>query len=164
MIEFKQIICPVDFSESSVRALAYAAALARWYDAQLTVLHVVPTFEAMQVRGDLGEPIRVVTPMPREQVLDEMSRSLNLAALSPSATPIAESGDPQATIIDQALSNEGRSDCDGNPRPARVQAAAPRLGDRGGIARGALSGSDGATSRARWCLGGGDIQAHPLPD
>ena len=106
MIEFKQIICPVDFSESSVRALAYAAALARWYDAQLTVLHVVPTFEAMQVRGDLVEPIRVVTPMPREQVLEEMSRSLNLAALSPRATPIAESGDPQATIIDQALSKK----------------------------------------------------------
>ena len=106
MIEFKQIICPVDFSESSVRALAYAAALARWYDAQLTVLHVVPTFEAMQVRGDLVEPIRVVTPMPREQVLDEMSRSLNLAALSSLATPIAESGDPQATIIEQALSKK----------------------------------------------------------
>jgi nucleotide-binding universal stress UspA family protein len=104
VIEFKQIICPVDFSESSVRALAYAAALARWYDAQLTVLHVVPTFESMQVRGDLIEPIQVVTPMPREQVLEEMSRSLNLAALSPRASAIAETGDPQVTIIDQALS------------------------------------------------------------
>ena len=106
MIEFKQIICPVDFSESSVRAFAHAAAIARWYDAQLTVLHVVPTFEPMQVRGDLGEPVRVVTPMPREQVLEEMSRSLNLAAVSPRATPIAEAGDPQTTIIDQALSKK----------------------------------------------------------
>ncbi len=104
MIEFKQIICPVDFSESSARALAYAAALSRWYEAQLTVLHVVPTFETMQVRGDLAEPIRFVTPMPREQVLEEMNRSLNLAALSPGAVPIAASGDPQATIVDQALS------------------------------------------------------------
>ena len=76
MIEFKQILCPVDFSESSVRALTYAAAFARWYDAQLTVLHVVPTFESMQVRGGLIEPIRVVTPMPHEQVLQEMSRTL----------------------------------------------------------------------------------------
>lgn len=106
MIEFKQIICPVDFSESSVRAIAYAAALARWYDAQLSVLHVVPTFESMQVRGDLVEPVRVVTPMPREQVLEEMGRSLNLAALSPRATPIAEAGDPQATIVDQALAKK----------------------------------------------------------
>jgi nucleotide-binding universal stress UspA family protein len=106
MIEFKQIICPVDFSESSVRAFAYAAAFARWYDAQLTVLHVVPTFEPMQVRGDLAEPVRVLNPMPREQVLEEMSRSLNLAALSSRVTALAESGDPQATIIDQALSKK----------------------------------------------------------
>jgi nucleotide-binding universal stress UspA family protein len=106
MIEFKQIICPIDFSEPSVRAFAHAAAIARWYDAQLTVLHVVPTFEPIQVRGELAEPIRVVTPMPREQVLEEMTRSLNLPALSSRATPIAESGDPQATIIDQALSTK----------------------------------------------------------
>ena len=46
MIEFEQILCPVDFSESSIRSLAHAAALAQWYDAQLTVLHVAPTFDA----------------------------------------------------------------------------------------------------------------------
>ena len=105
MIRFNQIVCPVDFSESSVRAFAYAAAFARTYDAQLTVLHVVPTFDPMQVRGDLAEPVRVVTPMRREEVLEEMSRSLNLAALS-RATPLAESGDPQEAIIDQALSRK----------------------------------------------------------
>jgi nucleotide-binding universal stress UspA family protein len=60
----------------------------------------------MQVRGDLGDPVRVVTPMPQEQVLSEMIRSLNLAALSARATPIAEAGDPQATIIDQAVSKK----------------------------------------------------------
>jgi nucleotide-binding universal stress UspA family protein len=106
VIEFKQIICPVDFSESSVRAFAHAAAIARWYESQLTVLHVVPAFEPIQVRGDLGDPVRVVTPMPREQVLEEMSRTLDLAAVSPPATPLAEAGDPQATIIDQALSKK----------------------------------------------------------
>ena len=75
MIEFKQIICPVDFSESSIRAFAHAAAIAGWYDAQLTVLHVVPTFDPIQVRGDLGDPVRVFTPMPRDQVLEEMGSS-----------------------------------------------------------------------------------------
>jgi nucleotide-binding universal stress UspA family protein len=106
VIEFRQILCPMDFSESSIRALAYAAVVARWYDAQLTVLHVVPTFEPMQARGDLGEPVRLVTPIPREQVIAEMNRSLNLADLSPRATPLAEPGDPQSTIIDQALSKK----------------------------------------------------------
>jgi nucleotide-binding universal stress UspA family protein len=62
LIEFKQIICPVDFSESSVRAFAHAVAIAQWYDAQLTVLHVVPSFDPVQVRGDLTDPVRVVTP------------------------------------------------------------------------------------------------------
>jgi nucleotide-binding universal stress UspA family protein len=106
VIEFKQIVCPVDFSESSVSALAHAAALAQWYNAQLTVLHVVPTFEPMQVRGDLGDPIQIVTPMPREQVLEEMSRTLNLSVVSPRATPVAEQGDPRSTIIDQAISKK----------------------------------------------------------
>ena len=106
MIEFKQIICPVDLSDSSVRAFAHAAAIAQWYDAQLTVLHVVPTFEPIQMRGDLGDAVRVITPMPREQVLEEMSRTLNLAAASARATPIAEAGDPQSTIIDQAISKK----------------------------------------------------------
>ena len=110
MIEFKQIICPVDFCESSVRAFAHAAAIARWYDAQLTVLHVVPTFEPIQVRGDLGDPVRVVTPMPREQVLEEMSRTLNVAAVSPRATPIAEAGDPQTTIVADLLLADGKID------------------------------------------------------
>lgn len=93
-------------NESSVRALAHAAALARWYDAQLTALHVLPTFESMPVRGDIGEPPRIVTPLPRERVLEEMRRSLDLATLSPDASPVAESGDPHTTIIDHAVAEQ----------------------------------------------------------
>src|SRR5262245_24944090 len=105
MVEFRQILCPVDFSESSGRALAHAAALARWYDAQLIVLHIVPTFEPMPVRGDFGEPLHFVTPMSRDEVVADMTRLLNLAAVSPRATPVAEAGEPRATIIDHALSH-----------------------------------------------------------
>jgi nucleotide-binding universal stress UspA family protein len=43
MIEIKQVLCPVDFSDCSRRALARAVALARWFRAQLTVLHVAAT-------------------------------------------------------------------------------------------------------------------------
>jgi nucleotide-binding universal stress UspA family protein len=42
MVEFKHILCPIDFSDTSTRALIYAAAFATWYEAQLEVLHVVP--------------------------------------------------------------------------------------------------------------------------
>ena len=36
----RRVLCPVDFSEPSLRALHHAAALAAWYDAELHVLHV----------------------------------------------------------------------------------------------------------------------------
>lgn len=40
-ILFKEILCPVDFSDSSLHALAYAMSLAQEADARLTVLHVI---------------------------------------------------------------------------------------------------------------------------
>ena len=38
---FKQILCPVDFSDCSMQALNYAMSLAQEADAHLTVLHVI---------------------------------------------------------------------------------------------------------------------------
>lgn len=40
MSTIRRILCPVDFSDSTERCLAHAAALARWRQARLTVLHV----------------------------------------------------------------------------------------------------------------------------
>jgi nucleotide-binding universal stress UspA family protein len=38
---FKHILCPLDFSEASLRALRYALSLAQQADAELTLLHVL---------------------------------------------------------------------------------------------------------------------------
>jgi nucleotide-binding universal stress UspA family protein len=40
MITLKRILCPVDFSEPSKRALRHALAIARWHESHLTVLYV----------------------------------------------------------------------------------------------------------------------------
>lgn len=104
MIEFKQVLCPVDLSEASVRSLAHAAAVARWYDAQLTVLHVIPTFESLQVRGELGMPVGPVTSMAREQALDEVRQALDLMVKAPDAIVVVETGDASTAIVDQAVS------------------------------------------------------------
>ena len=105
MVEFKNILCPIDLSDASVRPLAYAAAFARWYGARLTVLHVVPTFDPMQVRsGSLGDPVRIVYPMPREEVLEELRRALDAAGIATlDVTLAAEAGDAGATIVDRAV-------------------------------------------------------------
>jgi nucleotide-binding universal stress UspA family protein len=42
MIEIRRVLCPIDFSPFSERALAYAMKIAVRYDATLQVLHVMP--------------------------------------------------------------------------------------------------------------------------
>jgi nucleotide-binding universal stress UspA family protein len=42
MPRIERILCAVDFSECSRRGIDYAVAMARWYNARVTALHVVP--------------------------------------------------------------------------------------------------------------------------
>jgi len=70
MIQIQRILCPIDFSDCSRRALDHAVALAKWYDATLTVFHVcapVPvsayatvasTIPASQVGGENVNDVR----------------------------------------------------------------------------------------------------------
>lgn len=105
MVEFKQILCPVDLSELSLRPLAYAAAFAALHDARLTALHVVPTFEPMQIRaGTLGYPVQIVQPVPKEEVLEALRKALEMvggSTLDPMVA--AEAGDAAEVIVDRAV-------------------------------------------------------------
>ena len=40
MLTLKRVLCPVDFSEPSRRALRYALTIARWHESELVVLHM----------------------------------------------------------------------------------------------------------------------------
>lgn len=55
MIKVTHVLCPVDFSPFSARALAHAAALARWYNARLTALHVWTDLVGFDVIPSLRE-------------------------------------------------------------------------------------------------------------
>jgi nucleotide-binding universal stress UspA family protein len=91
VVGFTHILCPIDFSESSTRALAHAVTLARWYESQLTVLHVVDV------------PVEFVSHETREEVLNKMRQIVEDAGVSPDAHLIAEAGDVSTAIVDQAL-------------------------------------------------------------
>jgi len=89
LIEFKHILCPIDFSDTSIKALTYAGALASWYDAQLEVLHVVPAF---------GEG-----PASREAIVAEVHRSVELAgATHVNLTVLAQEGRARDLIAQRA--------------------------------------------------------------
>ncbi len=68
MIRIERILCPIDFSDFSSRALAQAVAVATWYRAELTVLYV------FQVVSALDLPPRTLKDPDREQLVGEMRR------------------------------------------------------------------------------------------
>lgn len=73
MVEIKRILCPVDLSEFSHHALDHARALAQWYEADITVLHVftVPVpFTPTPGMAEAYPPL----PIPQPQEIAEEVR------------------------------------------------------------------------------------------
>lgn len=104
MVEFKQVLCPIDLEASAEHPLAYAAAIARWYESKLTVQHIVPTFDAVPIMsGDYVTPAQVVPPVSREDVLAEMKRIAEPITGTANVTFRADAGDPTAAILERAL-------------------------------------------------------------
>lgn len=68
MLRISHVLCPVDFSDISQRALHYASALAGWYDARLTVLHIFPLMPVMDV------PPPVLDDETRARLMEDLQR------------------------------------------------------------------------------------------
>jgi nucleotide-binding universal stress UspA family protein len=106
MIEIRRILCPVDFSDFSRRALDHAIAIARWYDASVTALYVfspapVPTFGHGPV---VLEPIILTSP-DRDQLLADVGRFI--AEQQPSGVvvdAVLREGNAAPGIVGQATS------------------------------------------------------------
>jgi nucleotide-binding universal stress UspA family protein len=99
MIRIGHVLCPVDFSEISRRALDHAAALADWYAARLTVLNVYPVMPVMDV------PPLVLDDKGREEITGELRR---FTAAIPSTVPV-ELRVEQAETIHQAIHQQASS-------------------------------------------------------
>jgi nucleotide-binding universal stress UspA family protein len=105
MVTFRHVLCPLDFSESSLRALDYAVMVARRFEAALTVLHAAPTFDPLTTRtGPLADDFRIVNLPTREDVVTELARVAHDAgADAERLTTVAEAGQTVPTILDHAL-------------------------------------------------------------
>jgi nucleotide-binding universal stress UspA family protein len=105
MVALKQVLCPVDLGELSIRALAYAGSIAEPYLSELTVLHVVPTFEPMEVRaGELFDQVQFVYPMTPEQIEVRLRDAVRAAGVALDRVRVAaRAGEPTDVILSEAL-------------------------------------------------------------
>lgn len=100
MIAFKRVLCPVDFSDTSARALTYAAAFATWYESHLTVLHVTPAFEEPLA---LDKAPRTPYPGSRHDIVARLQGSIDQAgATALNALPLAQEGRAFEVIVNCA--------------------------------------------------------------
>jgi nucleotide-binding universal stress UspA family protein len=79
MVQITHVLCPVDFSEISQHALDHAAAVARWYEARLTVLYVFANLPTMDL------PPLVLEDADRERLMSDLRR---MAAAVPRDVPV----------------------------------------------------------------------------
>ena len=106
MIRIRQILCPVDFSPFARRALDHAAVLARWYEAELTVLHVSPL---MPTLFGMEPAVHAATlaPFDREALGREL---LKFVGETVNATPrpqlLVRSGPAATTVLEYAAENK----------------------------------------------------------
>jgi nucleotide-binding universal stress UspA family protein len=82
MIRIQRILCPVDFYPASERAVDYALALARNYEARLTLLHVVAPIlpSAYGVRVDLKSLVEALKEESTRK-LQQLSKKAEIATV-----------------------------------------------------------------------------------
>jgi nucleotide-binding universal stress UspA family protein len=97
---YGRVLCPVDFSAVSRRAVELAAAIARWYGAELDLLHVVAGSPAILAAGRHPSAFS----LPREPYWSDLSRvaaSVVGAGLVPRLDVVEGSAGPM--IVDRAM-------------------------------------------------------------
>jgi nucleotide-binding universal stress UspA family protein len=102
-VTLSHILCPVDLSEASQRALEQATVVAGWYHAKLTVLHVHPPGPAIAL-----EPFGVNAPPAEERAEIARLHAAAGAAAAPAIDAklhvdvIVDAGDPTHRILARA--------------------------------------------------------------
>lgn len=106
MVSIDRVLCAVDFSDISRHALQQAIAIARWYDARLTVLHA---FTPPYVPPVVGSPELIRAALPTaaalQQLRDRLAEWLSTDAPGVAADVLVEQGTVAWCILACATEN-----------------------------------------------------------
>jgi len=106
MIEIRNVLCPVDFSDFSKRALDHAIAIARRYESIVTVLYVCPSIPALAYAAGIPTEQRtVLTTMDLERLESELRQFADGGETSRiQVRPAVREGSVVAEVLDEAAS------------------------------------------------------------
>jgi nucleotide-binding universal stress UspA family protein len=105
VIRVRQILCPVDFSPFARRALDHALVLARWYEAELTVLHASPLIPALFATSPAVNAA-TLAPFDREALGRELQAFVGELDGTPRPQLIVRAGPAVPTILEYAAEHE----------------------------------------------------------
>jgi nucleotide-binding universal stress UspA family protein len=104
----RHILCPIDFSEGSRRALDHAVTLARSHHARLSVVHVqqlsIPVYGVSHLGPEALQPI-VLTDLERQALLNRLDAEVaedRMAAHVPIETVLDEAASISEAIVSRA--------------------------------------------------------------
>jgi len=111
MMTLQRILCPIDFSESSRRALHYAKALSIWYEAPLTVVHVCVDLPVFEMASPFGHTAATALVLEQAQLAERRAavhRFVTSAGVGDSTEILVSEGiDAKAEITFTTTSYEG---------------------------------------------------------
>ena len=161
MRSFSKILLPVDFSERSTGAARYAQALARHFQAELILLHVLtpPNYEfgALEIAGSMLDELY---RNRAEQASKELDAFLTAEPPGLKVRRMVLEGDPAKKIVDLARDEASGHHHHADPRLRAVPAVHPGVEHRQGAARRRLPGVDGSASGASPGIGFHSVPQH----
>ncbi|NOT55884.1 MAG: universal stress protein [Deltaproteobacteria bacterium] len=102
---FKKILCPVDFSENSLTALAYATDFARQNNGQIILLHVIDNPLAEQY-GSKGRNFYAEVEHALEWSQQQLAEVARTHAAGIPCDIVAKRGNPYEVIVDIATAQQ----------------------------------------------------------
>jgi nucleotide-binding universal stress UspA family protein len=109
MVSIERILCPVDFSPDSRRALDYALALSERFGARVIVLHVVANAPLVDVIPSVGvggiQPM-MLSDTDRQAVLAHLEDFVPTATRVPLSLQVEDAPDVRAEILAQAAASQ----------------------------------------------------------
>ena len=105
MIDIHRILCPIDFSDHSRRALDHAVTIARSHKSTVTVLYVFAPLPVAAVGlGPMGLEPTVLSPIDRERLLEDTEAfAATEVAQGVTVEALVRGGSVAAEIVDQAV-------------------------------------------------------------